>query len=78
VEEGGEILQRTYTGSRSTLEESKIGRSAPGTQSPGSPFPVSSDDDETTYDQARLIRKSGKGRRPGTAPRQLATEHVNK
>jgi hypothetical protein len=42
----------------------------PGTQGSGSPFPSDSEDEEEiTYDQARLIRRFRKGRRPDTVSR---------
>jgi hypothetical protein len=52
-----------------------IGHS-PGAQNAGSPFPTSSEDEEMTYDQAWLIRRCGKVRKPGTGSGQLAMEDI--
>jgi hypothetical protein len=73
AEEGGEVLHGVYAGSCATLEESRISRRGRAVETEAerkwSPFPTSSEDDEMTYDQARLIRRFRKDRRLGTVPR---------
>jgi hypothetical protein len=66
ADEGGEALQGIVADGRALLEEAKIrGMGTKETQSTWSPFPTSSEDEEMTYDQARLHRRFRKGRRPG-------------
>jgi hypothetical protein len=74
ADEGGETLEGMYAQGCESLEQAKlqgvhgIGAGIQSVQErTPTPVPSDEDDEETTYDQQRLIRRFRKGRRPSAA-----------